>query len=114
MAKALPQHRAALAALAVRLFDLLTVVRDCCYHPNFRRSFSLKSVLPVLVPNFGYDDLAIDDGYLAAARYQRALADQDDVRRQQTFADLRAYCERDTLATLELREALAALAESGG
>ena len=114
LAKALPQHRAALAALAARLFDVLAVVRDCCYHPNFRGSFSLKSVLPVLVPNFGYDDLAIDDGYLAATRYQRALDNQDDARRQQTFADLRAYCERDTLATLELRKALAALAESGG
>ncbi len=55
------------------------------------------------------DDLAIADGNLAAARYQRALASADEAQRQQTFADLRAYCRRDTLATLELRKALAGL-----
>ena len=109
---AFPQYETALDALARRLFDLWPVVINGCYHPDFRGSFSLKNVLPVLVPDLGYDDLAVDDGYLAAIRYQRALDDQDDARRQQTFTDLRAYCERDTLATLELRKALAALAES--
>ena len=63
-------------------------------------------------PGPGYDDLAIADGNLAAARYQRALASTDQAQRQQTFADLRAYCQRDTLATLELRKALVVLAQS--
>ena len=112
LAQALPQLEAALNALADRLFDLWPVVINGCYHPDFRGSFSLKAVLPILVPDLGYDDLAVDDGYLAATRYQRALADEDDARRHETFTDLRAYCERDTLATLELRKALVALAES--
>ena len=68
--------------------------------------------LALEAPGPGHDDLAIADGTLAAARYQRALASTDKAQRQQTFADLRAYCERDTLATLELRKALAALAQS--
>ena len=108
LAAAFPQHAAALAALADRLFDLLPVVRNCCYHPDYRGSFSIKNV----APGPGYDDLAIADGSLAAARYQRALAGTDQAQRQQTFADLRAYCQRDTLATLELRKMLAALAQS--
>ena len=108
LAAAVPRHAAALAALAERLFDLLPVVRNCFYHPDFRGSFSIKSV----APDIGYDDLAVTDGNLAAARYQRALASDDGTQRQQTFADLRAYCERDTLATVELRKALTALAQS--
>ena len=88
------------------------MVRNCCYHPDFRGSFSIKNVLPVLAPHLGYNDLAVTDGNLAAALYQRALANDDSAQRRQTFADLRAYCERDTLATLELRKALAALAKS--
>ena len=110
LAAAVPRRAKALAAVEARLFDLLRVVRDCCYHPDFRGSFSLKSVLPVLAPDLGYDDLAVTDGRLAAALYQRALANDDMAERQQTFAALRAYCERDTLATLEVRKALARLA----
>ena len=111
LAAALPHRAAALAAINARLFDLLPVVRKCCYHPDFRGSFSLKAVLPALVPKLGYDDLAVADGYSAGTLYQRALASNDDSQRQQTFADLRAYCARDTLATLELRKALVALAK---
>lgn len=92
--------------LRIACSTLLRVARNCCYHPDYRGSFSIKNV----APGPGYDDLAIADGNLAVARYQRALASTDRAQRQQTFADLRAYCQRDTLATLELRKALAALA----
>ena len=85
-----------------------TCCRWCATAADFRGSFSIKNV----APDIGYDDLAVTDGNLAAARYQRALASDDGAQRQQTFADLRAYCERDTLATVELRKALAALAQS--
>ena len=112
LAAAVPQRAAALAAVEARLFDLLPVVRHCCYHPDFRGSFSIKNVLPALAPGLGYDDLAVADGKLAAALHQRALANDNLAERQQTFAALRAYCQRDTLATLELRKALTALAQS--
>ena len=110
LAAAVPHKADALTALQARLVDLFSVVRNNCYHPEFRGSFSLKNVLPALVPGLGYDDMAIADGRTAAALYQRALATNDATERQQTFAALRAYCQRDTLATLELRKALTALA----
>ena len=109
LAAAVPQRAHALAAVQARLFDLSPVVRNNCYHPEFRGSFSIKAVLPALVPGLGYDDMAIADGRAAAAFYQRALANDDAAERQQVFANLRAYCERDTLAMVELRKALAAL-----
>ena len=112
LAAAVPHRAAALGAVQARLFDLLPVVRNCCYHPDFRGSFSIKNVLPALVPHLGYDDLAVAEGNLAAALYQRALTNDNMTERQQTFTALRAYCQRDTLATLELRKALAALAHS--
>ena len=70
---------------------------------------TLKGVLLVLVPDMGYDDLPIADGQTAAARYEAALAHPDPGERARTFADLRAYCARDTLAMVRLREALALL-----
>ena len=109
LAAALPRRAEALRAVEARLFDLLPVVRGAYYHPDFRGSFSLKSVLPVLVPGLGYDDLPIADGQTAALRYAAALAHPDPGERRRTFADLRAYCARDTLAMVRLREALARL-----
>ena len=112
MAAAFPQKADALCAVQERLFDLLPVVREHCYHPEFHGSFSLKKVLPALVPGLGYDDMTVADGQEAAAFYQRALANDNLDERQHTFAALRAYCHRDTLATLELRKALTALAST--
>ena len=110
LAAALPELAEALEAIETRLFDLLPVVRRGYYHPRFRGSFSLKSVLPVLVPGLDYDDLEIADGRMAAARYALALSSPDRRERSRAFADLRAYCTRDTLAMVELHHALAALA----
>ena len=112
LAAAFPQRTKALSAIEARLFDLLPVVRNHCYHPDFRGSFSLKSVLPTLAPSQGYSDLAVANGQQAAALYQRALANDNLAERQQTFAALRAYCQQDSLATLEVCKALAALASA--
>lgn len=109
LAEALPDLADALSAIETRLFDLLPVVRSCYYHPRFRGSFSLKRVLPVLVPTMGYDDLEIADGQTAAVRYARALSSAGRQERQHTFANLRAYCARDTLAMVKLRRAFALL-----
>ncbi len=109
LAVAVPERAAELTAVAERLFDLLPVVRNTYYHPEFRGSFSIKSVLPVLVPGMGYGDLEIPDGQAASASYMQALRSKDGRERRQTFDNLRAYCERDTLAMVRLREALGAL-----
>ena len=108
LAEALPDRAEELAAVSARLFDLLPVVRNSWYHPEFRGSFSIKSVLPVLVPGMDYGDLAVPDGQTASARYVQALRSADRRERRRTFADLRAYCERDTLAMVRLRQALGA------
>ena len=109
LAVAVPERAAELAAVTTRLFDLLPVVRNTYYHPEFRGSFSIKSVLPVLVPGMGYGDLEIPDGQAASASYMQALRSKDSRERRQTFDNLRAYCERDTLAMVALRQALGAV-----
>ena len=109
LAVALPDRVRPLRALEERIFDLLPVVRNGYYHPDFRGSFSIKRVLPALVPGLGYGDLSIADGRVAAAMFGRALANADPHERQRMFRELRAYCERDTLAMVELCKSLAAL-----
>ena len=103
----MPERATELATPATPLFDLLPVVRDNYYHSDFGGSFSIESVLPVLAPESGYDDLEIAEGTMASVQYTLALANEDFEERERTFADLQAYCERDTYAMVRLREALA-------
>ena len=111
-AAAFPLYADALDAIATRLVDLLPVVKKSYYHPAFHGSFSLKSVLPAIVPSMGYDDLEVADGRVAAVQYARALSSADVEDKRQIFDNLRAYCARDTLAMVELRKALMVLAQA--
>jgi hypothetical protein len=107
LSRDLPDLSLELDALLERLWDLLKVIAGNYYHPDFHGSFSIKRVLPALVPEMGYEDLAISDGREASAAYKNCL-DRDDAEERQRIHDaLRQYCRQDTLAMLELRRALA-------
>jgi predicted RecB family nuclease len=109
---AFPKFRGELDRVIERLWDLKAVVQRHYYHPGFGGSYSLKAVLPALLPAMAYDDLAIQDGDTASLTYARlifgdlAAAERDAVR-----ADLLAYCGRDTLAMVEIRRVLMARAD---
>ena len=89
--------------------DLLKIVRSHYYHRDFHGSFSIKSVLPALAPEFGYEDLEIRDGQLASVAFLESIrSDAKPGRREQLRSDLLAYCERDTEAMLRVVEAMRA------
>jgi len=107
LAEVLPEWRIALRALVTRLWDLHPIVRDHYYHPEFAGSYSLKDVLPALVPSLGYGDLGIQAGGQAASEYYRMVfVETDWIERARIQEALLAYCKRDTLALVELRRAL--------
>lgn len=113
LASALPKYRRRLTALLPRLWDLLPVVRQHYYHPDFRGSFSIKSVLPALVPGASYDELAVRDGMQAGLAYLAAITTEDAARKAELLAALRAYCRRDSLGMVEVRRALLQKTSSG-
>ncbi|MXW54943.1 MAG: DUF2779 domain-containing protein [Gammaproteobacteria bacterium] len=84
-----------------RLVDIVPFVRDHYYHPEFRGSFSLKSVYPVLGRS-DYSDLEIAEGSIASIVYLHALNFDDSEERERIFRNLKEYCKRDTLATHEI------------
>ena len=110
---AFPDLRSALeAVLTIPQFDLHPVVRNGYYHPEFRGSFSLKAVLPVMVPDLAYTDLAIQHGDVASLQFQRLWDNgMDHTTRHQIRTDLLAYCERDTLAMVRIVDAFRAIAQ---
>jgi len=113
LARAVPSLADELLALELKLVDLLPVVRDTVYHPAFKGSFSLKYVLPALVPELSYNDLVIVNGLLASVEIARLLFVADKIpldERERVRSDLLAYCERDTWATVRLLQELRKLA----
>jgi len=115
LAEALPSLRTALRALVKRIWDLHPIVRDHYYHPHFDGSYSLKEVLPVLVPSLAYDDLTIKEGGHAASQYYRMVFIETDWIERATIEEaLLRYCSRDTVAMVELRRALKEKAQMKG
>ncbi len=107
LAEAFPEFKSALNSILKRLWDLLPVIRNHYYHPAFNGSYSIKSVLPAVVPSLGYADLTIQEGGQAAAEYYRMVfVETDWVERNSIREALLRYCERDTLAMVELRRVL--------
>ncbi len=110
---AIPDLAEPLAELESKLVDLLPVVRNHVYHPDFKGSFSLKDILTPLVPELTYEDLVIVDGRLASVEIARLLFVAHKIpeeERDRLRKDLLEYCERDTWATVKLLERLRELA----
>ena len=113
LAEAFPQHRDSLVALCDRVVDLLNLVRGSYYHSGFNGSYSLKSVLPALVPDMDYADLDVQDGMAASMAYARmTAADAPASEKASIRQALLAYCERDTEAMVRIYNKL--LSEAGG
>jgi hypothetical protein len=113
LAQGAPRLAAPLADIAARLVDLLPIVRGHVYHPDFGGRFSLKSVLPVLVPGLDHDDLAIGEGLMASVELERLLFRGEGLppgERERLREDLRRYCALDTLGLAELLKRLRNLA----
>ncbi len=101
-----------LAAIQIRIVDLLSIIRNNIYHPDFRGSFSIKSVLPALVPDLSYDGLECADGDTAMARFARIARNElSDAEVKSTRQSLLEYCKTDTLGMVRLHEALVELAD---
>jgi predicted RecB family nuclease len=103
----LPEYTDRIRAIQRRLWDLLPVVRNHVYHPAFGGSFSLKAVLPALVPGMTYVGMEVPDGQTAGLAWEALISGTcSDAERQQKRKALLDYCGQDTLALVRLLESL--------
>ena len=106
LAAALPHMAVEIEAVIERLVDLLPIVKANIYLPAFQGSYSIKKVLPALVPGFGYGHLRVQDGLAAIAAFGRMLVEQDPVVKHALRDDLLVYCSQDTWAMVKVLEAM--------
>ena len=76
------------------------------YTPEMQGSYSIKNVLPALVPELSYNDLNIKEGGTASAIFAAMLKGEFNGDINKTRQDLLAYCKLDTLAMVEILKKL--------
>jgi len=94
----------------IKIIDRLVDLRDPFnfghyYHPGFEGSTSIKSVLPVLIPDLSYGDLEVQDGMAASTTYA-TLKEQSKKEQAKLRLALLDYCHLDTLAMVKILEKL--------
>jgi predicted RecB family nuclease len=103
----LPEFGECIMAIQARLFDLLPVVREHTYHPSYAGSYSIKSVLPALVPEMTYDGMEVSNGQSAGLAWESLVRGSlDNSECDRLMKALLAYCGQDTLALVRLLEKL--------
>ena len=102
-----PDCASKIGSIQSRLVDLSTIIRRNVYCPDFQRSYSIKRVLPAMVPEMSYDGLLVQSGDQVSSIWERLcdvnLASADRMRLRRALLD---YCERDTLALAHLVDVL--------
>lgn len=107
----LPEFKNFFDELESRIFDLEIIFKKQYYvHKDFKGSSSIKKVLPVLVPELSYAELAIREGGTAAEKWNQVVSDSlGDEEKDLVIENLRAYCKLDTYAMYAIWKALYSL-----
>jgi predicted RecB family nuclease len=107
LASWLPEFSSRITKIQRRLWDLLPIIRNHVYHPAFGGSYSLKSVLPALVPEMTYEGMEVADGQAAGLAWESLVrGGLDHGERGRIRKALLDYCGQDTLGLVRLVEKL--------
>ena len=102
-----PDYNDPLQAIIDRLKDLMIPFQNKWYYtPEMRGSYSIKNVLPSLVPELSYNNLNIKDGGMASSIFQSMINNKFNGNEISTRKDLLEYCKLDTYAMVKVIEKL--------
>ena len=111
MAQLHPEYSAFLENLNSRIYDLGEIIdRGIYLHPGFKGSWSIKNVLPVMVPELSYDGMAICKGDQASmAWWAITFGHLEEQEKQALIKCLEHYCALDTLAMVRIYQKFLAM-----
>jgi len=103
MARLYPDKAEFLKSVNNRMIDLADFINKEMYiHPEFLGSWSIKNVLPVMVPDLSYKKLRVNKGDQAMLTWWEMVNSND----KKSSKDLLEYCKLDTLAMVKIWERL--------
>jgi len=105
-----PQYAEDINLIINRLKDLMIPFQQKWYYtPEMKGSYSIKSVLPALVPELSYQDLEIKEGGTASTVFTQMVLGNFTGNIVNTRQALLAYCKLDTYAMVKILEKLNSL-----
>lgn len=109
LAASFPDLKNGLEAIIARVVDLLPIARNRYYHPAQQGSWSIKAVLPAVVPELSYDALdGVRNGGDAQTAFLEAIQPQTDAAQRDALRQqFLAYCALDTYAMVRLWQVFA-------
>jgi len=110
LAFSFPEYASSIELLLSNVVDLMQPFRSkSYYHPEFKGSYSIKQVLPVLVPELSYNTLNVKDGTMAGTAFAMLKEVTDPVVAASLRKDLLEYCRMDTWAMVKILEKMRTL-----
>ena len=102
-----PEYSNELRGIVNRLKDLMIPFQQKWYYtPEMRGSYSIKSVLPALIPELSYNDLDIKEGGTASNTFLSMVNGTFEGDVEETRKQLLEYCELDTYAMVKILDVL--------
>lgn len=110
IAEAFPKYRKEIEERINRVKDLMLPFQKKYYYTyKMQGSYSIKYVLPALIPELSYADLQINEGGLASIAFESLFYETDLMRIADIRTNLLEYCKLDTFAMVRLLEKLETL-----
>ncbi len=102
-----PQHSNHLMKIHDNIIDLMVPFQNkYLYKKEMKGSYSIKYVLPALVPEMSYADMEISGGGQASSIYASLHLNDDKEEVDRMRENLLKYCKLDTLAMVKILEVL--------
>jgi hypothetical protein len=109
-----PDFKLFLEEVNKRVYDLMDIFSKQYYvHKDFKGRTSIKSVLPVMVPELSYKTLEIKEGGTASQKWNEINhGNLNQAEKDKIIKDLKIYCGLDTMAMVEIFNKLLLTIES--
>jgi hypothetical protein len=112
LAASFPEFRDHVTGINARMKDLMVLFQQRQYYvPEMKGSYSIKQVLPAMVPGFSYDKMPIGDGGSASMAFTSIFSEPDQEKIRTTRQNLLDYCKLDTLAMVEILKVLKGISQ---
>jgi hypothetical protein len=103
LAELFPKQKKKIKKIINNVVDLMIPFKNRdIYYWQMNGSYSLKAVLPALVPELTYEHLDVSDGGLAMIAYAAMNQTEDKNEIMRIRKSLLEYCKLDTLAMVEI------------
>ena len=113
LANHFPRKKKKILALTENFRDLMVPFRQKkIYHWEFGGSYSIKAILPALVPKLSYSGMGVSNGEEASIAWLSLWEEKEKERLAAVQRDLLEYCRLDTLAMVEILNVMKKLAQA--